>query len=555
MNRLNESSKLVDAFGVFTFDLNAGQSCEFVFPSDFLGTDDLKAISMLSFPDSQSITQNQAFDCVYSFSYKIRTPHVALGGSSACKANCEKPEELQCYVYFRQMEDQSNARGFYQKSFVLISSSSATFKNADDLISLVRRIGNKFYLAEESGCGREVLMDAYTHVEVNGFIRMSSASSSDFGASLTSLSTRSLELSGSPLSPSNSAFAQESIYLLIEGLWHLWEGLLVGLPILVYCPARADLCSRVVLAMTSLISPIEFVGDIRPFLSIFDPDYNYFKGSSGSLGPCIVGVTSPMAFQQLSSSFSIFLVLSSNIEEGISDGLVEVAKSERGRMYLSESITSVSSGTRTRVSSLAARFSLLSSGQTESGYRLVIPSDVDSVCNKFVSSSDGINRAIITRHFALLTRDFLMPFVEYVETDSSILSSDLLCETQSGKLFVPGAFLSGLCVGVGRHLASVSSEKLRNMYAAFIGTTSFKQWLGEQQQYAIRESYIAHAELILKRLTEDKIMWMSANEKSRGRFRISELKKQLEVKIGGSRAASLSERLHRIDEMLSSDQL
>ena len=556
MKNQPESSKLVDAFGVFTFDLNAGQSCEFVYPSDFMDSDDIKAISMLSFPDSQSIAHRQVFDCVYTFSYRASTKSESNNGPSVTKRVLNSSDSLQCYVYFRQMEDLTNARGYYQKSFVLMSSSSSRFSNADDLLALVRRIGNKFYLAEESGCGREVLIDAYTHVESNGFVRMRSSSSSDFGASLTTLSTRSMELAGSPLSPSNSAFAIESIYLLIEGLWHLWEALLVGIPIMVYCPSRADLCSRAVLAMPSIVAPIEYVGDIRPFLSIFDPDYSHFR--TGSLGgPCIVGVTSPMAFQQLFGSFKIIVVLSPNIDEGLSgidlNGLVEIAKSDRGRMFLSESVTSVSSGTRTRVSSLAARFSLLSGQQLQvstTDYRLIVPNDVDHVCNRFVSSSDRINKALITRHFGLLTRDFLLPFVEYVETDSCSLNSDLLADTPSVRLFSPRPFLSGLSVGVGRHLSTVSTEKLRALYGAFIGTASFKRWLSLSQQHAIWESIVAHAELIIQRLTEDKIMWMSANEKSRGRFRISELKKLLLKRVGGTKAVSLIAKLDGVDSWL-----
>jgi len=547
MKQLDKIPRLVDAFGVFKFDLNFGQTCEFVYPADSLSSDDLKAISMLAFPDSQSGTQRDAFDCVYTFSHRLRGPRNHPSGDYGSSLR-ESGQFIQCYVYFRQTEDASSARGYYQKSFVLISSSSRSFTNCDDLIALVRRVGNKFYLAEESGCGREVLMDAFSHVEENGFMRMRS-SSSDMGTSLTSLSIRSLELSGSPISPSTAAFALESIYLMIEGLWHLWEALLVGLPVLVYCPGRADMCSRLVLSMTSLISPVEYVGDLRPFLSIFDPDYAVFR-TSNSLGACVVGVTSPMAFQQLINSFSVILVFNQTEEEMDSSKFVQVAKSDRGRMYVSESITSVSSGTRTRVSSLAARLSMLS-GSTQTGYRLVLPSDLDTVCNRFVSSSDGINRAIITRHLSLLTRDFLMAFVEYVETDSSVLNADLFGPTPVVELFVPGQFLASLSVGVGRHLSSVSAEKLRTLYSGFIKTGSFRKWLAEQQSLANRESITAHKELIASRLSEDKIIWMSVSEKERGVARIDQLTNQIGIGLPGPRGKQLMERLDHVRMLLS----
>jgi hypothetical protein len=549
MSQDDRVTNLAEAFGVFVFDLNAGQACEFIYPNDRFSPSDLKTISMLSFPDSQSLSHRDSFDCVYAFGYRSSTGSDQRTASSRSSTDDGKSNDMQCYVYFRQTEDPSNARGYYQKSFVLISRSSRTFSNAGDLTTLARRIGNKFFLAEESGCGREVLMDAYSHVEEHGFIRLRSPSSSDLGMLLTSLSTRSLELSGSPLSPSNGAFALESVYLLIEGLWHLWEALLVDLPILVYCPGRADLCSRIVLSLSSLTSPVEYAGDMRPFLSIFDPDYNVFRISTTTRG-CIVGVTSPMAFQQLMNNFKILLSFSASMDEVDATKFIEIAKSDRGRMYVAESITSVSSGTRTRVSSLAARISMLS-GTPQLGYRLVLPSDVDSVCNRFVSSSDRINRAIITRHFSLLTRDFLMPFVEYVETDSSVLNNDLLGETPTTKFFVPGKFLSSLSVGVGRHLSQVSTEKLRVLYGAFISTGSFRRWLAEQQIVANRESILAHAELITHRLTDDKIIWMSPSDRDRALLRIAQLKSQLDSAVGGSKAHALCLRLSEMEQMFT----
>jgi hypothetical protein len=548
MDKLETGIKVVDAFGVFRFDLNEGQTCEFVYPHDGLPPDDLKTISMLSFPDSQSISQSGEVDCVYTFCYRVGSSSKTPMSTGSSSSPLSEESFVQCYVYFRQVEDATNARGYYQKSFVLISSSSRLFSNADDLIGLVRRVGNKFYMAEETGCSREVLIDTFHHVEASGLYRLRT-SSSDIGTGLTPLSTRSLELSGSPLSPSHSAFALESIYLLIEGLWHLWEAVLVGLPIMVYCPGRADLCSRAVLALTSLISPVEYVGDIRPFLSIFDPDYSSFRSS----GPrtCIVGVTSPMACQQLSESFSVIVSFHSPDDASVIDmnRFVEVAKSDRGgRMYISDSITSVCSGTKTRMSSLASRLSLLSLPSPSSGYRLVVPGDVESVCNKFVSSSDRINRGIITRHFSLLTRDLLMPFLEYIQTDSSSLNGDLFRETPCVSMFVPNKFLSSLSLGVGKHLSSISTEKLRALYAGFIRTSSFRNWLNANQRHAVAESIIAHAELISSRLTEDKILWMSVNEKERAVDRMRRLMDQLQ---DSAKAHSLSENLRTLVEFIN----
>jgi hypothetical protein len=79
---------------------------------------------------------------------------------------------------------------------------------------------------------------------------------------------------------------------------------MVGLPVLVYAPEDVDVCSHTVLAVSRLIQPVEYLGDIRPFLSIFDEDYPSFR--SPNAGACVVGITSPMALSQLIGSFSEF---------------------------------------------------------------------------------------------------------------------------------------------------------------------------------------------------------------------------------------------------------
>ena len=148
MSQVDESNKLVDSFGVFTFDLNVGQSCEYAYPPDVFDADDLKAISMLSFPDSQSTNNCSNYDCVYTFAYKQPTKS-ASGLTLPIKSKgARAAASVQCYVYFRQVEDPSNARGYYQKSLVLISSSSWTFTNADELLRMARRVGTKFFIAD-----------------------------------------------------------------------------------------------------------------------------------------------------------------------------------------------------------------------------------------------------------------------------------------------------------------------------------------------------------------------------------------------------------------------
>lgn len=40
---------------------------------------------------------------------------------------------------------------------------------------------------------------------------------------------------------------------------------------------RVQVCSRAVLAMTSLVAPLVYRGDYRPFFAIYDPDFRHFQ--------------------------------------------------------------------------------------------------------------------------------------------------------------------------------------------------------------------------------------------------------------------------------------
>jgi hypothetical protein len=101
---------------------------------------------------------------------------------------------------------------------------------------------------------------------------------------------------------------------------------------------------------------------------------------------------------------------------------------------------------------------------------------------------------------------------------------------------------------VGKHLSSISTEKLRALYAGFIRTSSFHNWLNANQRHAVAESIIAHAELISSRLTEDKILWMSVNEKERAVDRMRRLMDQLQ---DSAKAHSLSENLRTLVEFIN----
>lgn len=64
---------------------------------------------------------------------------------------------------------------------------------------------------------------------------------------------------------------------LCHSLWHLWELAITGQPIIVV-GTKPELVGDAVLAIVSLISPLVFSGDYRPFFSLYDPDFKEVRG-------------------------------------------------------------------------------------------------------------------------------------------------------------------------------------------------------------------------------------------------------------------------------------
>lgn len=93
----------------------------------------------------------------------------------------------------------------------------------------------------------------------------------------------SLELAG--------LFQEVGLYSVFRGLspclWHLWELVITGQPVLVM-GASPERCGDAVLALVSLISPLEFCADYRPYFTLFDPDFQQARGRVG-WGGCVWG--------------------------------------------------------------------------------------------------------------------------------------------------------------------------------------------------------------------------------------------------------------------------
>jgi hypothetical protein len=84
-----------------------------------------------------------------------------------------------------------------------------------------------------------------------------------------------------------------TLYPLLEQLHCVWELVLTAQPLVVLAPSPAQ-CSATVQALTTIIHPLRYVADYRPFYTIHDTDFKEMTSSNSSALPSIIlGVTNP----------------------------------------------------------------------------------------------------------------------------------------------------------------------------------------------------------------------------------------------------------------------
>ncbi|GAB4820709.1 hypothetical protein N2152v2_007755 [Parachlorella kessleri] len=239
----------------------------------------------------------------------------------------------------------------------------------------------------------------------------------------------------------------------LQQLWALWEVLVLGEPLLVAAPTPAA-CSGAVAALVSLLTPLPYAADYRPYLTIHDPCFARLAGGTlPSLEndlPCLLGVTNfyfikalPAWPNVLSTGYAAQLAQQAQQQQqqGSSNGLPAEDSSSHGgssdaangggfwRSESSQSIGSSSGGSRLG-QALRRRShgpqSLLSEAHDalwmaykplirpdkEVLGRLAAPRPTDPYDK--ASRAALLNTMVLRRHFQELTQAVLFPLLPYI---------------------------------------------------------------------------------------------------------------------------------------------
>lgn len=305
------------------------EEIETLYPSIELTDEEESNICFLSFPDSHS---NTTGDTVFSF----RFPRVtSAGGVLSDSIECV---HLNGFVFNRVQRDKNIKRGYLQKSIVIITERSdlllyTLFKN------VIRIVGPVYFsfLSKELGEGiaslfcyffvshvglsfEEFLHTLYGEISswpplqaainhelpvlgktMNFFVCMDELRGCGYEAAISNvfyLTDSEKDLGVVPLI--DDLHVYKTLYQILPDLGKLWEIVLLGEPLLVF-GQTPEQTANVVACLMSLILPLRYGGEWRPYFTIHDSDYKKFSSSALKLqGRSIVlGVTNPFFLREL----------------------------------------------------------------------------------------------------------------------------------------------------------------------------------------------------------------------------------------------------------------
>ena len=488
--RTSEVPCWLEAIVVVVFHVEHGQIVEDVFMTDsnkWLSDTVKRKICSLSLPDSNS---GQNGDVQFMFRIRVdesRSLDRAVGD-----------DFMYGCAFFRQIKEKTYKRGYFQKSVVLVSKhpySSFLCEGAYVIGPLFFEYGKTVMTAvmNNINCwpppqpGNSYELDlAGSQIRVTvPFIQQST----EFGDALENIAGeksddqfgRSQEQIVRRFSFSSNAsvedhqVAETKVYKdrtgasaglyqdvqlfatfggLSVALWHVWELALCGAPILVLAPTP-DACSQAVLAIASLVAPLTYRGDYRPYFTIYDADFMHISRCHDQLRgqdmpSYVLGVTNPYFLKSfefwpnvLSMGGSVPPTPVSNAQDSPRSLMTRTPNSMVFQRTDSLSVVGRDIRTSTYLPTVAKRSTSLNALLTDQKYEhsviltrdepLVPPNP--NILKKLLDTSDEArsdseenfqesyarveaNNQVLRQHFRSLTLAFLEPLENYMKLES-----------------------------------------------------------------------------------------------------------------------------------------
>ncbi|CAG9759957.1 unnamed protein product [Ceutorhynchus assimilis] len=291
-------SKWLHCICVVTFDLELGQALEIKYPKHVELTDqEISNICYSAFPDSNS-------GCMGDTQFVIRLPCKSKRElrSEHINYNNNCPPALRIdegyiwgYVYFRQVRDINLPRGYFQKSVVVLS-----YLPFNNLFNKICSYVAPEYFEHGMKCLEAICHNIERWPPPNPGVNIGLPILGHvFQTCIPINSVRGKDSAENKLLTQVEQLNFFEVFKPVLSHIHLlWELVITSEPIIVMASSPAN-CSKMVLALTRLISPLQFCGDYRPYFTIHDSEFKQYKQYSSKEQfprfppPVILGVTNP----------------------------------------------------------------------------------------------------------------------------------------------------------------------------------------------------------------------------------------------------------------------
>ncbi|KAI6660555.1 Protein DENND6B-like [Oopsacas minuta] len=462
----SRSSNWLCCFCVVTFDLEIGQALESVYPSEFpLSEDEKTNICYLAFPDS-----NAGLIGDVQFHFRIPASGIRREGcnpkpipysSSLPLVLRQENNHYFGFVYFRQTKDASIRRGYFQKSVILITRlpffnlfSTLMGKVAPEVF----KVGNNFLevIYQEICHWQDMRPSTWLQLPVMGQVlaiklptkmqKKDTAPTFQFPTGITALAS---------VNELNLTYILHSV-LPQAGL--LWELVLTNEPIFVV-GTSPKLCSDFVQALVSLIHPLRYAEDYRPYFTVHDTTFSEYSKKTHVPPGVILGVTNPYFAKVLEHWPSQIRIGDPKFIEGKVNSTM--ANNSNGQESKSGIFTKYKCFTQKDKSFIK----LIDKPPTSHGKR---PIEAQNL--------------IIKKYFEDLTSNFLIPLERYLVSLIPI-SRDInpWLTTPILKQFITEDFIKTLAANGPQQIVGIKGN-WEGLYRSFILSPNFRIWFEERRR-------------------------------------------------------------------------
>ncbi|ETP19658.1 hypothetical protein F441_06418 [Phytophthora nicotianae CJ01A1] len=351
------------------------------------------------------------------------------------------------------------------------------------------------------------------------------------------------------LTPFENIGLYSSFVGLEESLWLLWQLAITGESFLILSP-HARTCSQAALAFTSLIAPLQFQGDCRPYFTVYEADFDTLSsrqnhGVSNPKDVTVIGTTNPFFMKSLSHwpNALVFPFLEPpRAKVHSAKGAVRAEHTEAeetGTICLRiQKNVELDDFENSHRPMLLRRCPRCMTPDVTVLHQLVSPPEVriTQTTSHEEEPYVTINNAVLRKHFRKLTKDFLLPFEQYFGIwKASGRRSNLYMSAED---YMKPFTLPGLLSSIKpRKLPpQIKQGKWKALYKAFVQGPHFEPWFNYRRQRCIHD--FANTLRALRDGVDSDLLLCSPFGANLSQEQYIKLKKEMEVALAFEKARS-----------------